>query len=125
MGLKSRLNFSWGHILAFVHLQEEMGGGPHDMAVLVGGEENGPGLPQPHHIALLPGPEEAIARLVQALLEPLEADEGLGAEGGGSLHQVAPLAHKEGEEEDLQLGGELVLSPLPGDLHGKGEDVAV
>src|SRR3972149_3843567 len=105
MGLKSRLNFSWGHILAFVHLQEEMGGGPHDMAVLVGGEENGPGLPQPHHIALLPGPEEAIARLVQALLEPLEADEGLGTEGGGSPHQVAPPAREECEEDRRRMGG--------------------
>ncbi len=42
-------------------------------------------------------------------------------EGRGALDQALSFGHVEGQQQKLKLGGQLVLAPLPRNLHRKSE----
>ena len=66
-------------------------------------------------------PDAAVARVVEPLLEPVHADEGLGHESRRGLYHVAAASHRHGQQQRRHLGGKLVLPALAGDLHGEGQ----
>jgi hypothetical protein len=121
MGRNSFWYLSRSHVLCLVDLQQEVGGGAHDVGVSGGAEEGLAGEAEAEDMAVFEL-DDAIeaAGFEEAGLEAAEADEALGLEGGCALHAGAGRVAVAGEEEGLELGGELVLAALAGDLDGEG-----
>lgn len=69
-------------ILRLVHLKQKVGGVADDVGAFIGGEEHLAGAAEPHDIAVLGLPHTVIAELIEAILQPVHADQGLRLKGG-------------------------------------------
>ena len=92
-----------GYILRLVHLEEYVGRIPYHVGRLIGGEENLPGIAQPHDIVHLRPPYAPVAPGVEPLFEPRHGDDRLRFEGRGALYRVAPAGDEQGEQQHFEL----------------------
>ena len=108
-------------ILRLIHFEQEVSGVAHDVGGFIGGEKHLAGGAQPDDIAELSLPDAVIAEIVEAVPEPVHADEGLGLEGGGAFDRGATFSDEHRQQEHFDMSGKLVLATLTGDFDGKGQ----